>query len=72
MSGSETITSLLARLSESAGIPLSTLKSGARVLKELGLLNYGGENGNSLAEPTRSGSLLLSMLADADSQSDGT
>jgi hypothetical protein len=64
--GSETITQLLVRLSGSAGVPLSTLKSSAKTLRELELIDYGGENGNNLAEPTRLGNLLLSVLLDSN------
>jgi hypothetical protein len=35
-----TATGLVGKLSENAKIPLSTLKLNARLLKELGLLNY--------------------------------
>jgi DNA-binding MarR family transcriptional regulator len=63
-SGSANITRLLVNLSEGAGIPLSTLKSSAKSLKEMGLIRYGGKNNNGPAETTLPGNLLLQILND--------
>jgi len=38
---SETITSLLTKLSKKSKIPLSTLKLNAKILRELGLITFG-------------------------------
>jgi hypothetical protein len=62
--GGACITPLLKELSASNSIPLSTLKLNARILKEMGLLDY---KGFRQAEPTEYGDLVLSILASSGS-----
>lgn len=52
------ITSLLQELSARYGIPISTLKLNAKILKELGLLEFNGLP----AETTPSGKLVLRLI----------
>ena len=40
ISGTDTITGTLNRISKTSDIPLSTLKLNAKILKELGLISY--------------------------------
>ena len=57
--GGSCITALLKDISERSGIPLSTLKLNARILKEMELIAYGQ---SSNAELTDAGSLTLAIL----------
>ncbi len=52
------ITYLLSRLSEKSGIPLSTLKMNAKILRSLGLIDYK----IAYAEITPTGLLVLKIL----------
>ena len=56
------ITRILVELSESRGVPYSTLKFNAKVLKELGLLDYGTAVDPVDVRLTDSGRLVLNIL----------
>ena len=58
------LTSLLKDLSETRGIPLSTLKLNARVLRELNLISYGSTREKKTAEVEKLGSFVLRLLGD--------
>src|SRR5512137_2615972 len=61
-SNNRPLTGLLMRLSEETGIPLSTLKLNARILRELNLISYGcvGERREAEVEPV--GNLVLRLM----------
>jgi hypothetical protein len=59
-----TMTSLLRALSEEEGIPLSTLKLNARILRELKLISYGSRREKRCAEVESLGALVLRLLTD--------
>lgn len=54
------ITPQLARLSEATGVPLSTLKLNARILRELGLVSLADRN----ASLTQTGTDVVLLLRD--------
>jgi predicted transcriptional regulator len=56
------LTGLLIKLSEETGVPLSTLKLNARILRELNLISYGsvGERREAEVEPV--GNLVLRLM----------
>ena len=56
------LTGLLIKLSEETGVPLSTLKLNARILRELNLISYGsvGEKREAEVEPV--GNLVLRLM----------
>jgi hypothetical protein len=56
------MTSLLRSLSEEEGIPLSTLKLNARILRDLKLVSYGSKLGNRCAEVEALGAFVLRLL----------
>jgi DNA-binding IclR family transcriptional regulator len=56
--GSSSITSLLTRLSENTGIPISTLKLNANALKDLGLVEFNG----APARVTELGKLIMTII----------
>jgi len=56
------MTSLLRSLSEEEGIPLSTLKLNARILRDLKLVSYGSKLGNGFAEVEALGAFVLRLL----------
>lgn len=56
------MTSLLKSLSEEEGIPLSTLKLNARILRDLRLVSYGSTGENRCAEVEALGVLVLRLL----------
>ena len=58
------LTSLLKDLSETRGIPLSTLKLNARILRELNLISYGSIREKKTAEVEKLGSFVLKLLGD--------
>ncbi|UCD46192.1 MAG: hypothetical protein JSV27_08825 [Candidatus Bathyarchaeota archaeon] len=58
------MTSLLRWLSEEYGVPLSTLKLNARILRELNLLSYGSMREKRCARVEALGSLVLRLLWD--------
>jgi hypothetical protein len=57
--GGSCITALLKGISAGSGIPLSTLKLNARILREMGLLKY---EQSRPAEPTEYGCLVLGII----------
>lgn len=61
------LTGLLINLSRETGIPLSTLKLNARILRELNLISYGtnGEKREAEVEPV--GSLILRLIDASES-----
>lgn len=61
-SNNRPLTGLLTRLSEETGVPLSTLKLNARILRELNLISYGsvGERREAEVEPV--GNLVLRLM----------
>lgn len=59
---SDTITSLLTRMSETEGIPLPTLKSSARVLSRLDLISYGPSSSFMKVGITSSGKTILLLI----------
>jgi len=58
------MTSLLRKLSDEYGIPLSTLKLNARILRELNLLSYGSMREKRCAQVETLGSFVLRLLWD--------
>ena len=58
------MTSLLRSLSEEEGIPLSTLKLNARILRNLKLVSYGSTGESRCAEVEALGALVLRLLGD--------
>lgn len=58
----ETISSILRRISTVYGISLSTLKFNARVLKNLNLLSYGNSSNFQVAKLTEFGKFVMSVL----------
>jgi hypothetical protein len=56
------LTSLLNRLSQETGIPLSTLKLNARILRKLNLISYGSVRERRLAEVEPVGTLVLKLM----------
>jgi len=56
------ITRIVAELSEERMVPYSTLKFNAKVLKELGLLDYGTASDPVDVRLTDSGRLILTIL----------
>jgi len=60
------MTSLLRELSEEWGIPLSTLKLNARILRELNLVSYGSINDKRDARVEKLGSFVLGLLQEGD------
>jgi hypothetical protein len=58
------MTSLLHSLSEEHGIPLSTLKLNARILRGLNLVSYGSTGEKRPAEVEALGSFVLGLLVD--------
>ena len=56
------LNSLLEELSRRENRPLSTLKLNARILKELGLIDYGTKNDPRPVRLTEHGMLVLSIL----------
>ncbi|TRO48409.1 hypothetical protein E2P65_02940 [Candidatus Bathyarchaeota archaeon] len=60
------MTSLLRELSEEWGIPLSTLKLNARILRELNLVSYGSIHDKRDARVEKLGSFVLGLIEDGD------
>ncbi len=56
------MTSLLRSLSEEEGVPLSTLKLNARILRELNLVSYGSTKENRCAVVEALGAFVLRLL----------
>jgi hypothetical protein len=53
---------MLIRLSEETGVPLSTLKLNARILRELNLISYGSVGEKRMAEVEPVGALVLRLM----------
>ena len=58
------MTSLLKSLSREEGVPLSTLKLNARILRELKLISYGSIWEKRCAEVETLGAFVLGVLGD--------
>ena len=56
------LTSLLINLSRETGVPLSTLKLNARILRGLNLISYGSIGERRLAEVEPVGALVLRLM----------
>jgi hypothetical protein len=61
-SNSQPMTGLLSKLSQETGIPLSTLKLNARILREFNLISYGSVRERRLAEVEPVGVLVLRLM----------
>ncbi|MBN1683087.1 hypothetical protein JW865_06005 [Candidatus Bathyarchaeota archaeon] len=60
-----TLTRLLNHISEEQGIPLSTLKLNARILRELNLISYGSSFERKNAELKPLGKFVLKLIDDS-------
>ncbi|MCW4051377.1 MAG: hypothetical protein NWE89_16770 [Candidatus Bathyarchaeota archaeon] len=60
----QSLTSLLKRLSEEYGIPLSTLKLNARILRELNLISYGSIHNKQAAQLEDLGYFIMNVMMD--------
>lgn len=60
--GHRSLNALLEELSREFNKPISTLKLNARILKELGLIQYGGKEDPKPVELTKPGKLVLKIL----------
>ncbi len=58
----QSLTSLLKRLSEDYGVPLSTLKLNARILRELNLISYGSIRDKRTAQLEPLGSFVMKLF----------
>lgn len=56
------MTSLLRNLSEEFGVPLSTLKLNARILRNLNLISYGAKRVVKEAEVLALGAFVLKLI----------
>jgi hypothetical protein len=56
------LTGLLIKLSQETGVPLSTLKLNARILRELNLISYGSVGERREAEVEPGGNLVLRLM----------
>jgi hypothetical protein len=61
-SNNRSITGLLISISRETGIPLSTLKLNARILRELNLISYGSVGEKRQAEVEPVGSLIIKLM----------
>jgi hypothetical protein len=61
-SNNRPLTGLLISLSRETGIPLSTLKLNARILRELNLISYGSVGEKKQAEVEPVGNLVLRLI----------
>jgi len=60
------MTSLLQSLSRRFGVPLSTLKLNARILRDLGLISYGDARRSGGPRLTDVGRLVLELLGELE------
>ncbi len=60
VNGMRNITSLLADVAGESGVPISTLKLNAKILKELGLIDFNG----APATVTELGRLIINILGE--------
>jgi hypothetical protein len=58
----QSLTSLLKQLSEEYGVPLSTLKLNARILRELKLISYGSIRNKRSARLEDLGSFVMGLV----------
>lgn len=58
----QSLTSLLKQLSEEYGVPLSTLKLNARILRELQLISYGSIHNKKSARLEDLGSFVVNLV----------
>lgn len=58
----QSLTSLLKQLSEEYGVPLSTLKLNARILRELQLISYGSIHNKRSARLEDLGSFVMGLV----------
>ncbi len=58
----QSLTSLLKQLSEEYGIPLSTLKLNARILRELKLISYGSIHNKRSARLENLGNFVVGLV----------
>lgn len=58
----QSLTSLLKQLSEEYGVPLSTLKLNARILRELKLISYGSIHNKRSARLEDLGSFVVGLV----------
>ena len=58
----QSLTSLLKQLSEEYGVPLSTLKLNARILRELKLISYGSIRNKRSARLEDLGSFVINLV----------
>jgi len=58
----QSLTSLLKQLSEEYGIPLSTLKLNARILRELNLISYGSIHNKRSARLENLGNFVVDLV----------
>jgi hypothetical protein len=58
----QSLTSLLKQLSEEYGIPLSTLKLNARILRELQLISYGSIHNKRSARLENLGNFVVDLV----------
>ena len=58
----QSLTSLLKQLSEDYGIPLSTLKLNARILRELNLISYGSIRNKRTAQLEPLGNFVIKLF----------
>jgi len=61
-SNSQPLTGLLNKLSQETGIPLSTLKLNARILRKFNLISYGSVRERRFAEVEPVGALVLRLM----------
>ena len=62
-SQNESITNLLKRISKEHKIPLSTLKLNARILRDLGLIDFGTNSDFRSAKLTEEGAEVLALIS---------
>ena len=60
----QSLTSLLKQISKEYGIPLSTLKLNARILRELNLISYGNIRNKRPAQLENLGQFILRLMLD--------
>ena len=63
---SQSITFALKRLSDMFGVPLSTLKLNARILKGLGLIDFGNSSDFKKPRITEIGKIVMNLIERGD------
>ena len=64
----DTITSIIRRLSDLYSISASTLKSNSRVLRDLGLISFGNNLNYKKAKMTDFGKFVLSIIGEEEDE----